>query len=710
MSNLRFITIGVAVLFFSLGLVTLPHYGTNWDATSHLMRGQAYLYYYLTGETDYSNHKELNEFRKKDELVRTSTSEDEIPRHRLYWQETDTIFFKPDISKGEIPRVSIYQLDKDLSYIMKYYDYGHPHISDVLSSLFNYVLFQKLGLFNDVDSYRIYGVLLAASLVGLIFWWISQSYGKFAGLVAAVALSSYPLFWAESHFNTEKDIPQAVYYSFLLFSVWRGFVSKNWKWILISGVFFGLALGSKFNVLFSIFIIVPWLSVYLFSNYKKGFSLSIFIKKYKNILMALVAAPLMGFALYLLTWPYFWVNTVGKIIQVISFYKTIGTASIADSRFVTIFEINTYAPQWILYTTPIVVLFLASIGVLVALSRVGKEKEKLSLLVLLWLLIPIARVSAPGTSIYGGVRQIMEFIPAMAILAGIGAGFVARQLYHYKAYAGKLSQIAILLLFIPLVFKLIEIHPNENTYFNPLIGGLAGAKERDFPSWGVSFGAPYREAIEWVNENAEPGAKLTLGFEILSNIPGVFIRPDIDYKSNRSGYLRQGEYVISLRFDGAGQRSYFDMYIDRMLEPVYQITVDSVPILKIWKNDEQYLKPEWKNEASIADIRLEKKENGLIFDVEKVVKLSRLELAYDESTCPEIEYAYLEVSKDGEVWERIPGVLPEEASVRVLGKQPSNGKFIEPFAGQEARYVHLIVSPPDTCLTQVKSSMLYYFR
>ena len=227
-----------SLLFFILGLATLPHYGVNWDATSHLMRGQAYLHYYLTGNNNYTDLEGWNKFLEKDEAVREAIVQGGGSRQRLYWQKTDTIFFSPDISKDEVPRVSIYQFDKDLSYIAKNYDYGHPHISDVLSSGFNLVLFQKLGLINDIDSYRVYGVLLASILVGLVFWWTSLRFGIFSGVVAALALSTYPLFWAESHFNNEKDIPQAVYYSLLLFSVWRGVTTKSWKWILASGLFF----------------------------------------------------------------------------------------------------------------------------------------------------------------------------------------------------------------------------------------------------------------------------------------------------------------------------------------------------------------------------------------------------------------------------------------------------------------------------------------
>lgn len=704
-------------MFFTLGLITLPHYGVNWDAASHLQRGQAYLHYYLTGEKDYTNLDTWSLFWKKYEFIREKTALDSVPRYRLYFQREDTIFFDPDVPKEEVPRVSMHQLNENLGNITARYDYGHPHISDVLSSVFNFVLYQKLGLINDIDAYRIYGIFLAACLVGLTFWWTAKIYGKFAGIVAALSLSVYPLFWAESHFNTEKDLPETVFWSFVLFSVFRGITRNNWRWILVSGVFFGLALGTKFNVLFSFFVLLPWLAAYLIPKYKKGFSVKEFLKSQRNLLLALITMPFLGVFLYLGTWPFFLEDPVGKINQVISFYKTIGTDANVDPRFLGPLGINTYASLWILYTTPLVILFLAGIGMVAVLKRIKDEKDKVSLLFLLWLVVPIIRVTWPGTNIYGGVRQIMEYIPAMAIIAGIGASqivtWLSNRLVWVKQHNNitiKQLQFVVLLLFIPIIFKLIEIHPNENVYFNPLIGGLKGAKEQDFPGWGVSFGAPYRKAIEWVNKNAEPGSRLTLGYEILSNIPGIFIRPDIDYNRNNSGYLRRGEYVISLRFNGTERRSYLDMYLDRMVEPVYQIAVDNVPILKVWKNDKEHLLAEWKNEDVLDNLNFVKKDDGLLFDIGRQERLSRLELEYEDKNCPELAWGYIMLSKDGEAWERVPGVLPEEVRVKALGIQPGNGKFIEPFAGQEARFIDLILSPPGTCLAQVKNVELYYFK
>ena len=706
----------ISVLYFFASLLTLSDYGINWDSASHLLRGQAFLHYYITGRVDYSNLKNWNLYKEKEKEIKEKTAQDAIPRNRLYFQKVKTIFFSPDIPNDQVPRVSIYQLSNNgLQDIEERYEYGHPHISDVIASFFNYILFQKLGILNDIDSYRVYGILLASALVGLVFYWTAVLYGKFSGIVASLSLSLYPLFWAESHFNNEKDIPETVFWSFMLFSVWQGIRLKSWRWVLVSGLFFGLALGTKFNILFSVFVVLPWL-ICLISMSKEKFAL-VFTKKYIKTSFALIAAPFLGIIVVIGTWPAFWSDPVHKISRIIDFYKDIGTNPVIDPKFIGPLEANTYAIQWIFYTTPLVIVSFAVVGLLMCAIKIIKKRDTNSLFLLLWLMVPIARVTWPGTNIYGGVRQIMEFIPAMAIIAGIGAVHIVKWLNSRTVKLKPLSNLAIqpfqfciILLLIPVSLKLVEIHPNENVYFNSLIGGLAGARERDFPSWGVSFGAPYREAIDWVNNNAEPGAKLTLT-EVLSNIPGIFIRPDINYGDKyRSGYLRQGEYVISLKFDGVDKRSYLDMYLERMVKPVYKIKVDEVTILKIWKNDNEHLNNQWEKEETLVNVQTVKEDSGLLFDLKKNVKLSRLELDYQEdANCSELSSGYLMISKDNINWERVPGVLPEEVRIDVLGKQPKNGKLIEPFAGQKARYVNILLSPPDACLRNVERVKFYHF-
>ena len=292
------LSILVSISFLVIALFTLKDYGINWDAASHLSRGQAFLHYYLTGDKDLTRVENWNLYTKKEKDVQAKTANNEAPRHRLYFQNPDTILFSPDIPRSELPRISIFQYPDEIFRNIERYDFGHPHISDVLASVFNRILYQKLGVLNDIDSYRIYGVLLASLLVGLVFWWTAKLYGRFAGVVAALSLSVYPLFWAESHFNNEKDIPETVFWSFMLFSAWKGVTTKSWKWLLASGLFFGLALGTKFNILFSVFVITPWLVVYLASKSPKNLSIRTFLKKNIKIVIAAIVAPIFGISIF----------------------------------------------------------------------------------------------------------------------------------------------------------------------------------------------------------------------------------------------------------------------------------------------------------------------------------------------------------------------------------------------------------------------------
>ncbi|MFC1625810.1 ArnT family glycosyltransferase [Patescibacteria group bacterium] len=659
-----------SLVFLVVGLLTLTHYGINWDSINHLTRGQAYLNFYLTGKGDYSN----------------------LPKFDWYWQNPKSLLIKSDISIQNVPQRSFYESDETNYFWHLSNDGGHPVLSDILSSLFNKILFSKLRLINDIDSYRIYGLVLAASLVGLIFYWTSKAYGRFAGVIAAISLSLYPLFWSESHFNSQKDIPETVYWSFMLFSIWKGISKRSAKWITLSGLLFGLALGTKFNIIFSVFVLAPWLIFVV----KKD------IFKNKKLLISIAVAPVIGIAILFASWPYLWPDLYSGIFKIIGYYKDIGLTSNINTRFLGPLGINTYPIQWITYTTPIVILVLSVLGFISALLRLKKEKDKISFLFILWFLVPVVRVTIPGTTIYGGVRQIMEYIPAMAILSGLGASVVL------KCFSRKKTTILVIILcFIPTVVKLIQIHPNENVYFNKLIGGLSGAKSKDIPSWGNSFGAAYRQGVVWINDNAPKGSKVAFARELMPNIPTIWFRPDISFSNGyRSGYTRQGEYVISLTYQGTDSYSYFDSYLDKFLSPVYEAKVDGVAIMKVWKNDDDHLKVN-ADDKLISNVNLVKDEEGLTFDLGETKNLSRLEIEYNENNCTPLKSGLVQLSADGKYYEQQWGALPRQWRIVTLGEQPQEEHFIEPFVGQQARFIKIQLKPFDTCLRNIKNYQVY---
>lgn len=654
----------ISLVFFLACAFTLPDYNINWDAVNHWPRGQAYLRLFLTGKRDYSA----------------------FPPFVKYWQRPESLFISSDVPLNKIPTRSVYQYDDyTLDYFLKNDGYGHPPISDILSSFFNLVLFQNLRIINDIDSYRVYGVFLSSLLVGLVYWWGAKKYGKLAGLVASLSLSLYPLFWAQTHFNTEKDIPELVFYSFFVFSIWKGVTAGKFRWVLLSGLFLGLGLGTKLNIIFSALVVIPW--VLLFLKTKLKFLLSLFI------------VPIFGFLIFFIGWPYLWQDPVGGIFKMVKFYQDLGFTQNV-SRLMPVFGINTYPVLSIVYVTPIIILFLFLVGFVVAIIRLKKERDKVSLLLLLWFLVPVIRVSLPGTNIHGGVRQIMEFIPAMALIAGIGAAAIGKYI----------PRVFIIFAFFLLVFKLLQMHPYEEFYYNPLIGGLSGAKAKNFPYWGESYGSPYRKAVEWINKNAENEAEVVFAYELMPNIPGIFFRPDIKFSNVfRSGYLRHGEYAIMLNSQGVSDRSYYDMYLLEFLRPVYEAKVDGVPIIQVWKNTEEYLiKP--LTETMTNDAIVFKDDSGFKLDLKEVRSLSRLEADYQEGKCTNLERGLVRISEDGINWNLLPGTLPDDWRVAILGEQPKRGRFIEPFVGQRARYIFLDIQPNNACLKNIKKLQLYYFE
>lgn len=654
----------VGAIFFVVAFLTLSHYGTNWDTINHLPRGQAYLRYFLTGKRDYV----------------------ELEKYQSYWQDPTKLLVDSKASDR-----SFYQMDDaTVDFYISVDGDGHPPISDILSAASNRIWFGQFHLLNDIDAYRVYGIFLAACLVGLVYYWMGKTYGSVAALVAAFSLAIYPLFWSESHFNTEKDIPQTVYWSFLLFCVWKGVLEKSTKWLLFSGVFFGLALGTKFNIVFVVPVIGLWILFLLLFRYLK------FSHLLKTIVVGLIAI-IIGLAIFIGSWPYLWLDPIGGISRVLTYYQNIGTGGQLG--------IGTLPLLWILYTTPLSILFLCVFGLIYVLYLVIWKKDRTALLILLWFLMPIIRVSWPGSSSYGGLRQLMEYIPALAMISGLGANLLYDE-FKFK----RTGLILLLILFIPITFKLISIHPNENVYFNPLIGGLAGAKAANFPFWGFSFGSPYRQGFEWLNMHAEKDAKVAFAYELLPNFPAPWVRSDLQlYNAARSGYLRQGEYAITLNYQGIENRSYYEMYLDKFIEPIYQIKVDGVSILTIWKNNNAHLKLKLEEDL-VPNVKLIHTSQELVFDLGEAKSLSRLEINYAQNNCQPLKTGVVKISEDGVNWQLLPGILPNDWRIAVLGEQPKKGEFIEPFVGQIARYINLSLTPKDTCLKNIQNFKAYYFR
>lgn len=665
--NFKFFLIFIPTLFFLISFFTLSDYGISWDEPIHFTRGQAYLNYFLSRDLTYQNI--------------------EPSARRSHYQDqsfTAQFFIKNDS--------------------------GHPPINGILASLSNFIFYQKLGVLGDIESYHLFNILSATFLVFVVTVFAMQAYGFLAGIFAGLTLAVYPLFFAESHFNI-KDPTEAAFFTATIWTFWLSLKKYNWKWLLASILFFALGLGTKLNILFLPFILIPWLILRFGQTLPNPFTT--ISKLPGNFLILLLAAPFIVSLIFFLSWPYLWQDPLGHTLNIFRYYKEIGTGGLGQPQYLLFRGFNLFPITWILITTPPLILFLTILGIFGVFKK-RKEKGKTAFLFLLMIIIPILRVSVPGSSIYGGVRQIMEFLPAMALLSGLGAKILIESLKSFSVFRLLPKTLLILLvfmLFIPHLLVMVKMHPNENVYFNSLIGGLPGAKKANIPYWGNSFGNAYYQAVYWLNKNAPYGSKVGLLQGTSVNIPPIYFSPAIYYSNSFwSGILREGEYLVELTHQGNEIAYLFAWeYVKEVLIPVYEVSVDGVAIATVWKNDIEHSKKEYQSEEEVV-IKSTKKIGRLLeIELDKIYALARINVQFDtQNNCETFQKGIVQTSINGKDWRTEYEKIGDEQVKSYSSLVEGTIRYI--FPANQAKYIKILTSSEKSCFFQNTKVKLYGFE
>lgn len=643
----------VFLVFLVVGIVTFDNYGISWDSPVHFRRGQSYLNFFLTGK------ESLGDF----------------PEYNLEKAQTD-----PDYHER-----SFYQTDDVLhtGRPLKEIDMGHPVLGDILMAVFNKVFYQQLGVVWDIGGYNLFIIFCGALAVLFVFLFAYEAFGIWPAIYSSFFLATYPLFWAESHFNI-KDIPETAFITATIYYFWRALVQKRPRLLITSAIMAGIALGIKFNIIFVGLIFLVWL-VYLWSTNRKN--MKNFLSK-KKVYVSLFVFPIIMLGILYISWPYLWNDPVGNFMKTIGYYKGEGANILYQPGF-TVGIINIYPLVWVLLTTnPFLIAFFL-IG-LFLIKNQKKGKKEVLILWLLWFLIPILRVTYSRFSIYGGVRQIMEYVPAMALIAGVGADWLMNK-FRKPVRLGVAAVIASIL-----VATLIRIHPNENVYFNIFAGGLKGAVEKDIPAAGNTFGNAYKYGIKWINENAPKNAKLALIQGATSNLPLFELRSDIDYSNTHfSGIERGGEYLMELTYNSETRAYHYAWeYVDKLLIPVYEYKAEAVPVLKIWKNELANTKEDFQKTEKEIEKKVAVGDDSLTINFANKVQLTRVFVEFDES-CIDQSLIFVEVLIDKNKWIREKDWVPSFQ----LGRDSNlkGNAFTFYFAAKETNSIRLITEE-DSCL------------
>lgn len=706
-SYFHFILLIIPFIFLLVSLFTIYDYGMNWDSPNHFSRGQAYLRYIITGKRNYEG---LPSFCRNeiDLSSRVDYKTGEIcDRHK-----------KVRVSEFESPLLDYSWAEKDL--------YGHPPFTDLMISISNQIFFRTLGWVEDIEAYHLFGILMTFILSMTVSYWAYRTYGLLAGIVSGLTVYLYPLLFSEQHFNV-KDPAMAAFFGLGIFFFWLAIVKKSASYMLLSAIFGGFSFATKINYVFAPIILFPWLAFLIGSRFlrmkktktkTKQFLKQVYLKVPKRLLIVILLYPFINFAIFIAFWPPLWDDPINGLGTVFGYYDDIGVGKCNYTKF---------SPNWffkcsdlltikyLIYTFPPVVLFFFTLGFIGSIIKF-KSKNFLPVLLISFFLVTLLRVTLSISSIYGGLRQIMEIVVPIALITSVGVYYSHQVVYLIfgkagikKKFINVFSLIIILLPFIYPTYNLYKIHPNQNLYFNFFIGGLRGAAEKAFPGAGNTYGNGYKQAVLWLNKNAERNAKVALVSGTAQNIPRSTFREDILFENYyRSGYNQKGEYLISLATQAEPFKNKFRYkYLFSFINPIYELKVDNVPIVWIWKNDSKFVKEgiNIKNESEEeSEFMLE--NDAINIELQKKVDLKRLLLLASEKCMEVLATSQPQISIDGVNYQTLEDPF-EDFTIEEVGST-SGRAFL--FTGQEAKYIKISSEQMNKCADSELSITVFIFN
>lgn len=302
-----------------------------------------------------------------------------------------------------------------------------------------------------------------------------------AALTAAALFAWQPMLWGHAFINP-KDPP---FLTFFLASVCLGFEMvdrlANGRQKLSAVIIPAIVLG----ITTSIRVLGPLAGllvfIYFASSLLQTKSGRDSLSRYPLFLTYAVIALIAMFV----TWPYLWESPAARFIEVfrlmsdnptnlsVLFGGEVYRAGELPRRYLPFMLATTLTePVWILFIVGGIAgywkLFKQDISGMVSGWR-GKDLVSLTL-VLLWFLVLVTYVLICKPAMYDGIRHFLFIVPPVFILTGFAFEFLYEHIPSSWLYAG-----LVLIVLLPGIVGIAQLHPYEYTYYNSLIGGTSNA-------------------------------------------------------------------------------------------------------------------------------------------------------------------------------------------------------------------------------------------
>jgi 4-amino-4-deoxy-L-arabinose transferase-like glycosyltransferase len=464
----------------------------------------------------------------------------------------------------------------------------HPPLVKTLAGVSHQLLHDDLHFGDDLTTFRLPSALLHGLCVLLVYFMVLELWGMAEAVIAALCLLLLPraLFHAGL---TCFDAPIMALWFATIYAYWRALDGRSWPWQV--GVAWGLALATKHTALLLPialavhYAVVAWRARDALVGWRIAVSL-------------VVLGPLVLFAL----WPLLWLDPIGHVRDWINFhlhhvhynYEYLGH--------------NWNAPRFPWHVALVTTLFTVPVATLAAAfagagawglrwwrneaPRTGDRARAPGVLLLVSLAASMGPFLLGSTPIFGAEKHWMPALPTIAIGAGVGAVWAARQATAaLRAWRPQLREQLVERIAIGVVGGAIALagvtetvtaHPYALTWYNALAGGAPGGADlgmnRQF--WGVAA----RGVLPVIAEQL-PGPVYTHDaspawgwYQKLGLLPGG--HPD-------SGWEVQGvsssKLALVIHEKHFNRHDYLIWNAYGTVQPIFVLRADGVPIVSVYR-------------------------------------------------------------------------------------------------------------------------------
>jgi Dolichyl-phosphate-mannose-protein mannosyltransferase len=342
--------------------------------------------------------------------------------------------------------------------------FHYPVFPSFLAAVSAKLFHGELHWLSDIDARNLGLVGLHCVGLWLFGLYACALFGPRVGLASALALALYPSAIGNA-FSNPKDWPSALYYGVALLAGGLALERRSPRTLLACGALFGLSLSSKLNGAFGLATFFLWTPLAYALLIRRRHPIT------PGLLTAFFALPYVALGVFILSWPWLWTGpSISDLITRTGDYFTFLANFGMGGRTTW----TSYPLRCLIGYTPPVLLGLATLGLVFAPKGAPKTLARW-LLVLLWFGIVLIRIAAPHSNFYDGNRHFLEYIPALAVLVGLGFDWCVRILSRPQMATWLAPAFGAACLAAALV-PLLAYHPYEVAYFSPLVHGLGGAQ------------------------------------------------------------------------------------------------------------------------------------------------------------------------------------------------------------------------------------------